>query len=219
VYDKWVAGTQKWTSPEIKLAFQTFGTILGSNDANIYGGKNQALSASFKTTGDGLFSNPPKCYMHNQASFITSFFAADNPALQPVTDYNFFAVPDINSQFAGAHVVAGDAWSMFHDTPQARKLIQYLTTADAQVIWVKRGGKLSPNKLTPLDAYPDQLSRESAQILVNTQIGRYDATDQMPADMKSAAWKALLDFVSNQNNLDKLLAHLDSVQATAYKAQ
>jgi alpha-glucoside transport system substrate-binding protein len=217
VYDKWVAGTQKWTSPEIKLAWQTFGTILGPNDANIYGGKNQALSASFKTIGDGLFSSPPKCYMHNQASFITSFFTADTPALQPVTDFNFFALPDINSQFAGAHVVAGDAWSMFHDTPQARKLIQYLTTAAAQTIWVKRGGKLSPNKQTPLDAYGDQLSRESAQILVNTQIGRYDATDLMPADMKSAAWKGLLDFVSNQNNLDKILAHLDSVQATAYK--
>jgi hypothetical protein len=40
----------------------------------------------------------------------------------------------------------------------------------------------------------------------------------MPADMKSAAWKALLDFVSNQNNLDKVLAHLDQVQATAYKS-
>jgi alpha-glucoside transport system substrate-binding protein len=218
VYDKWVAGTQKWTSPEITQAFETFGQILGTNDSNVYGGKNQILSASFKTIGDGLFSNPPKCYMHNQASFITSFFTADNPALQPVTDFNFFALPDINSQFAGAHVVAGDAWSMFHDTPQARKLIQYLTTADAQVIWVKRGGKLSPNKQTPLTAYGDQLSMESAQILVNTQIGRYDATDLMPADMKSAAWKALLDYVTNQNNLDKILANLDKVQATAYAA-
>jgi alpha-glucoside transport system substrate-binding protein len=218
VYDKWVAGTQTWTSPEIKSAFQTFGTILGPSDSNVYGGKNQILSASFKTAGDPLFTNPPKCYMHNQASFITSFFTADNPTLQPVTDYNFFALPDINSQYAGAHVVAGDAFSMFHDTPQARKLIQYLTTADAQVIWVKRGGKLSPNKQTPLDAYPDQLSRESAQILVNTQIGRYDATDNMPADMRSAAWKALLDFVSNQGNLDKILANLDKVQKTAYAA-
>jgi hypothetical protein len=35
--------------------------------------------------------------------------------------------------------------------------------------------------------------------------------------MRSAAWKALLDFVSNQNNLDKILAGLDKVQQTAYK--
>jgi alpha-glucoside transport system substrate-binding protein len=212
VYDRWAAGTQKWTSPEIKLAFQTFGTILGPGDSNVNGGKSQALSGSVKTAGDALFTNPPKCYLYNQASLMTS-----NPVLQPVTDFNFFPIPDINGKFAGARVVAGDAWSMFHDTPQARKLIQYLTTSDAQLIWVKRGGKLSPNNKTPLDAYPDLLSREGAQILLNTHIGRFDASDHMPAAMKSAAWKALLDFVSNQSNLDKILAGLDKVQQTAYK--
>jgi alpha-glucoside transport system substrate-binding protein len=217
VYDKWVAGTQKWTSPEIKLAWQTFGQILGAGDGNVYGGSKQALAASFKTIGDGLFSTPPKCYMHNQASFITSFFTADIPSLKPVDDFNFFPLPDISSQFAGAHVVAGDAFSMFHDTPQARKLIQYLTTAEAQAIWVKRGGKLSANKQTPVSDYPDKISQEIAQVLVNTKIGRYDATDDMPADMRSAAWKALLDYVSNQNNLTSLLANLDKVQKTAYK--
>jgi alpha-glucoside transport system substrate-binding protein len=213
VYDRWVAGTQKWTSPEIKLAFQTFGTILGPADSNIYGGKSLALSASYKTAGDPMFTNPPKCYLQNQVSLATS-----NPVLQATTDFNFFPLPDINGKFAGSHVVSGDAWSMFHDTPQARKLIQYLTTSDAQVIWVKRGGKLSPNTKTPLDAYADPLSRESAQILINTQIARHDATDSMPPVMRAAAWKALLDFVSNQNNLDKILAGLDKVQQTAYKA-
>ena len=212
VYDRWVAGTQKWTSPEIKLAFQTFGTILGAGDSNIHGGKSQALSGSVKTAGDPLFTNPPKCYLLNQVSLMTS-----NPALMPVTDFNFFPLPDINSQFAQARVLTGDAWSMFHDTPQARKLIQYLTTSDAQVIWVKRGGKISPNNKTPLDAYPDLLSMESAQILINTQVGRFDATDNMPAAMRFAVWKAMLDFVSNQNNLDKILAGLDKVEQAAYK--
>ena len=218
VYDKWVAGTQAWTSPEIKLAFQTFGQILGPGTSNVYGGSKQTLSASFKTSGDGLFSTPPKCYMHNQASFITSFFTADFPSVKPVDDFNFFVLPDVTSQFAGAHVVSGDAFSMFHDTPQARKLIQYLTTADAQAIWVKRGGKLSANKQTPISDYPDKISQEIAQLLVDTKIGRYDATDLMPADMRSAAWKALLDFVSNQGKLDTLLTNLDKVQKTAYAA-
>src|SRR5712692_10126124 len=59
VYDKWVAGTQKWSSPEITLAFETFAAILGSGDGDVYGGKSQALSTSFKTAGDPLFTNPP----------------------------------------------------------------------------------------------------------------------------------------------------------------
>ena len=218
VYDKWVAGTQKWSSPEIKQAFTTFGQILGPNDSNVYGGAQNIIATNFGDVGKPMFTNPPKCYMLNQASFITTFFTSSNPNLKPVDDFNFFALPDINSQFAGAHVVAGDSWSMFHDTPQARKLINYLTTAQAQDIWVKKGGKLAVNKQVPLDDYPDQLSKLSAQLVVNTKIGKYDATDQMPADMKAAAWKDLVKFIQNQGQLDALLADLDKVQATAYKS-
>src|SRR2546430_361177 len=122
VYDKWVAGTQKWSSPEIKQAFQTWGKVLGSgDDSNVFGGSKGITNTSFKTGGNPLFATPPKCYLHNQASFITTFFQEANPKLQPVTDFNFFPLPDITSSFAGAHVVSGDAWSMFHDTPQSRK--------------------------------------------------------------------------------------------------
>jgi alpha-glucoside transport system substrate-binding protein len=218
VYDKWVAGTQKWSSPEIKQAFQTFGQILGPNGSNVYGGPKYIVATNFGDVGTPMFQNPPKCYMLNQASFITTFFTSANPSLQPSSDFNFFPMPDINSQFAGAHVVAGDAWSMFKDTPQARKLIQYLTTADAQAIWVKAGGKLAVNKQVPISDYPDALSKESAQIVVNTAIGKYDATDNMPADMRSAAWADLVKFIQNQGQLDSLLADLDKVQATAYKS-
>jgi alpha-glucoside transport system substrate-binding protein len=217
VYDKWVAGTQKWSSPEIKKAFQTFGQFMGSNGSNVYGGPQYIVATNFGDVGTPMFQNPPKCYMLNQASFITSFFTSASPTLQPVTDFNFFPLPDLNSQFSGAHVVAGDTFSMFKDSPQARKLMQYLTTADAQAIWVKLGGKLAVNKQVPLTDYPDALSSESAQIIVNTAIAKYDATDNMPADMKAAAWADLVKFIQNQGQLDSLLAHLDSVQATAYK--
>jgi len=218
VYDKWVAGTQTWTSPEIKGAFQTFGQILGPNDSNVYGGKNTILATQFGDVGTPMFANPPKCYMLNQASFITTFFTSAVPSLQAGTDFTFFPLPDINTSFAGAHVVAGDSWSMFNDTPQARQLIKYLTTAQAQDIWVKRGGKLAVNKQVSLDDYPDPLSKLSAQILVNTQIAKYDATDNMPTDMRNAAWKGLLKFISNQGNLDSILADLDKTQKTAYTA-
>jgi len=218
VYDKWVAGTQTWTSTEIKSAFQTFGTVLGPNDSNVYGGKNTILATQFGDVGTPMFANPPKCYMLNQASFITTFFTSAVPSLQAGTDFTFFPLPDINTSYTGAHVVAGDSWSMFNDTPQARQLIKYLTTAQAQDIWVKRGGKLAVNKQVSLDDYPDPLSKLSAQILVNTQIAKYDATDNMPADMKNAAWKGLLKFISNQNDLNAILADLDKTQKTAYTA-
>jgi alpha-glucoside transport system substrate-binding protein len=217
VYDNWVAGKQKWTSPEIKLAFQTWGQILGpGDDTNVYGGSKTILSTQFGAVGTPMFANPPKCYMLNQATFIPSFFTSADPTLKAGTNFNFFPLPDISSQFTGAHVVAADSWSMFKDTPQARKMIQYLTTADAQTIWVKLGGKLSPNKQTSLDAYPDPLAKEEAQLLASTQIAKYDATDNMPVAMKDAAWQAVLAYAGNQSKLDSILQGLDKVQSTAY---
>jgi alpha-glucoside transport system substrate-binding protein len=217
VYDNWWQGKQKWNSPEIKQAWTTWGTILGPGGSNVYGGPKTMASTSFTDAGTPMFQTPPKCYMHNQASFITSFFKSANPSVVAGTDYNFFPLPDITPQYAGAHVVAGDAWSMFKDTPQARKMIQYLTTPAAQEIWVKRGGKISPNTKVSLDSYPDQLSKSTAQILVNTKIGKYDAGDLMPADMKNAYWSAVLKFAADQTKLDTYLNDLDKIQATAYK--
>ena len=40
----------------------------------------------------------------------------------------------------------------------------------------------------------------------------------MPTDMRNAAWKALLQYIGNQGNLDSILANLDKVQQTAYKS-
>jgi alpha-glucoside transport system substrate-binding protein len=216
VYNNWWQGKVKWTSPEITNAWQTWGQILGGNDSNVYGGAKNMTATNFADGGTPMFQSPPKCYMHNQASFITSFFQSANASLQPVTDFNFFPLPDINASYAGAHVVSGDAWSMFHNTPQAQQMLKYLQTAPAQAIWVKRGGKISPNNQVSLDTYPDPLSKSTAQILVATKIAEYDAGDLMPTDMKNAYWSAVLQFAQDQSKLNSILQNLDAIQAKAY---
>jgi alpha-glucoside transport system substrate-binding protein len=217
-YDSWWQGKTKWSSPAIKSTWTTFGQILGSNDANVYGGANYVVNTAFGDVGNPMFANPPKCDMLNQASFITSFFTKANPSLVAGTDFNFFPLPDVNTQYAGAHVGAASAWSMFKDTPQARALLRYLATPEAQAIWVSRGGKLSPNKRVPLSAYPDDQTRAIGALLTNAKIFKYDAGDLMPSDMKNAYWSAILDFIRDQSKLDSILSNLDKVQATAYQA-
>jgi alpha-glucoside transport system substrate-binding protein len=216
VYDSWWQGKTRWTDPAIKLAWQTWGTILGPNASNVSGGSKLILSQPFGNGGDGMFKTPPKCYMHNQASFITDNFVKQDKAV-PGTDFKFFPLPDVDPQYAGAHVGAGDAFSMLKDTPQARALIKYLTTPEAQAIWVKRGGKLSPNKTFDLANYPDDITRQVAQVMTGAKIFDFDAGDLMPTAMFNAYWGAVLKFVANQNNLDAILQNLDAVQATAYK--
>jgi alpha-glucoside transport system substrate-binding protein len=217
VYDKWWAGKQTWTSPEIKNAWLTWGKVLGPDDSNVYGGKQYMVATKFGEGGQGLFTSPPKCYMFNQGSFITSFFDAYTPKPAAGTDYAVFPLPDVSTSNAGAHVVAGDAFVMTKDTPQARALLKYLATADAQDIWVKRGGgKIAINKKVSLSDYPDPIAKALAQVVVDTKIARYDAGDLMPSDMRDAYWSGVLKFVQNQSQLDTILADLDKKQVTAY---
>jgi alpha-glucoside transport system substrate-binding protein len=164
-----------------------------------------------------MFMSPPQCFLHHQGSFITSFFTQANPSLKPVEDFNFFAFPIVDQTHGGALEVAGDLFGMLRDTPQSRALIRYLTTPEAQAIWVRRGGAISPNKGVAPQEYPDQLSRQTAELLIGARTIRFDASDLMPEAMNSAFWRAILDYVNNPDALDSILERLDRVQADAYR--
>jgi len=215
-YDDWYQGKLKWTSPEVKKAWQTWGEVVAT-PGMAFGGRQFILSTNFGDAGSPLFRNPPGCFMHHQASFITDFFVKANPNIKPVQDFAFFGFPDIDTRNAGALEAAGDLFGMFKDTPQARALIKYLTTPEAQAIWVKRGGALSPNKKVELGQYPDDLSREAAKLLTGAKIARFDASDLMPEAMNNAFWKATLAYVNDPSKLDSILADLDRVQSESYK--
>lgn len=216
VYDQWHQGQIKWSSPAIKQAWETWGTIV-ADPKMVYGGAPTMLTTNFGESGNPLFSSPPGCFLHHQASFITTFFTDGNPNLKVGEDFTFFAFPDIDPKYAGAVEGGGDLFGMFKDTPQSRALIKYLASPEAQAIWVKRGGALSANKLVQAASYPDAIARGSAQILTSARIVRFDASDLMPEAMNAAFFKAALDYVSNPQDLDRILAGLDQVQAEAYK--
>ena len=213
-YDAWWQGKQKWSSPEVKAAWQTWANIVPTQ---VYGGSKTMVSTNFADAANPMFTSPPKCYMHNQGSFMSDIILKANPNVKLGTDLSFFPLPDVNPANAGSHVVAGDLFGMFKDTPQARALIKYLTTPEAQSIWVKRGGAISPNKQVKLSDYPDDLSRQIADTLVNAKVARFDAGDLMPSAMQAQYFKAVLDFAQDPSKLDSILAACDAVQATAYK--
>jgi len=214
-YQQWYNGQLSWTSNEVKNAWQMWGQIVG-NPKMVYGGVQSMLSTNFANAGTPMFKSPPGCYMERQGDFITANYTSNNPGIKAGTDFNYFPFPSINSQYQGVAQVSGDMVGMFKDTPQARALIQYLTTPQAQAIWVKRGGALSPNKQVPASDYPDQLSQKLAQTLTSAQTPLFSAGDMMPNAMQSAFYKAVLSYVQNPNQLDSILSGLDQTRATTY---
>ena len=212
VYDAWVAGKQKWTSPEIKSAWTEFGKAVSA----AYGDPTSIDGTNFGDTGNQLFKTPPGCLFHHQASFITTFFEKGTAGIKAGTDYDFFPFPDINPANAGAVTGGGDLLGMFNDTPQAKALMKYLITPEAQAIWPKLGGAISGSKSVPADVYPDDISKKSAAALSSAKIFRFDGSDAMPVAMSDAFLKGILDFVKDQSKLDSILTNLDTVQTSAY---
>ena len=212
VYLDWIAGKVKFTSPEIKLGFQTY--LKEVSSANVYGGPNTVLSTNFQHAGKPLFSSPPGCLFLEQATFITNFFTTDYPNLQAGTDFAFFPHPSLNSQYDGNVNGFYDNFAMYNDTQAARKLMQYMATKEAQQTWVDQGGTLAANKL--VTKYPDPILQQASTIVAGAKNVLVTAGDFMPSDMQHGFWKGLLDATNNPSQLDSILAHLDQIQAAAY---
>jgi len=211
VYDGWVAGTVRWASPEIRRAFMAYGSVVA--DGAVAGGSVGAIRTHFADAGDGLFTHPPKCLFMHQGSFMTTFL--DESVRHLGGSYAMMPFPDIDPRYSGALIGAGDLFALVRDTPQGRELVQYLVTAEAQRIWVKRGGALSGN-LTVHD-YPDAISEREARLLAEATVFRFDASDSMPDGMNTAFWQAVLEYTVDPARLDSILVHLDAVQAAEYR--
>jgi alpha-glucoside transport system substrate-binding protein len=211
VYDSWVAGTTKWTDPAIKSAYHAFGKVLD----NSFGGVAKVNSTNFGDGGNDLFTTPPGCLFHHQASFISDFFKKQGGAKDG--DFDFFVMPEINSQYAGALTGGGDLFGMFSDKPAAKDLLNYLVSAEAQQIWADRGGFISSN--TKVTTYPNPVEQKSADAIKKATVFRFDGGDLMPGTMKAEFFAAMVSFAEDQSQLDSILAHLDEIQATAYAAQ
>ena len=208
LYDSWVAGTTKWTDPAIKSAFESFGEVLDDS----FGGATTVNSTNFGAAGNPLFTDSPGCLFHHQASFISDFFKEQGGAADG--EFDFFVMPEIDPAYAGALTGGGDLFGLFSDKAAAKDLLKYLVTAEAQQIWADRGGFVSAN--TKVTTYPDPVGQKSADAITKATVFRFDGGDLMPAAMKAAFFRAMVDFAEDQSKLDSILEGLDEVQTTAY---
>jgi len=215
--NKWVAHQIPWTDASVKNAFQMFGQIVAGKHY-INGAPQSILATNFQPASFLPYDTPPKAYMYYLGDFTAGFIKAQFPNIVAGTDYNFFNFPTINPQFAGAVTGGADLWMAFKDNDGTRQYMQFLTTADAQEIWVKRGGKTSVNKAVPLSIYPDDVARNSAMQLSQASIFSLSQDDLMPTAMETAYWKASLDFIGDPTKLDSILSSLESTAMQAYTA-
>jgi alpha-glucoside transport system substrate-binding protein len=205
-YDKWVAGELPFNSPEVKKAL-SYITAIWFNDDYVYGGQASIPTTFFGDAPAPMFDAPPKCWLHRQGNFITSFFPEGKVAGE---DYDFFYLPPIDAQYGKPVLGAGDIYAMFNDRPEVRAVIQYFSTADSVKGWVEAGGAISPHNDSSLDWYGDIVTRKVAEIILNADSFRFDGSDLMPGAVGAGTfWKYMTDYVSGSIEEEAALQQID----------
>ncbi len=205
-YDKWVKGELKFESPEVKHAADLMSSIW-LNDSYVYGGRAGIVSTFFGDAPTPMFENPPKCWLHKQGNFITSFFPA---GVKAGTDYGFFYFPPIDPTYGKPFLVAGDIMAMFNDRPEVRAVMEYFTKGESVKAWLEAGGALSPHKDASLDWYGNDVERGVAELVQQATSFRFDASDLMPGEVGAGTfWKGMTDYVSGSADLDTVLKEID----------
>jgi alpha-glucoside transport system substrate-binding protein len=200
-YDQWVTNDLKFSSPEVTRAAELLGEV-AFGEGYVLGGAQNIPDIDFRDAPDPMFQDPPACYLHRQASFITTFFdAPDQRTLEFGTDYGVFAFPDIDPGVKGA-LGAGELAAVFNDTPAVRAFLDDFTSVEIQCIQGsvdERIGRISPNTGVGAECYTNEILAVSAQAIVDalkTGGFRFDASDLMPTAVGSGSfWTGMNEYM------------------------
>ncbi|SEW13270.1 maltose-binding protein /trehalose-binding protein /sucrose-binding protein [Cognatiyoonia koreensis] len=197
VYDAWVANEMPFDAPEVVAAIEEFGAF-ARNDDYVAGGAGAVASTDFRDSPKGLFSSPPQCYMHRQASFIPAFFPEGTVVGE---DADFFYFPAYAEKDLGAPVLgAGTLWAITNENEAAHDLIAYLQTTDAHEIWMAEGGFLTPLKGVDNSKFADEATAKMNDILLAATTFRFDGSDLMPGGVGAGSfWTGMVDYAGGKD--------------------
>jgi alpha-glucoside transport system substrate-binding protein len=207
-YDAWVANDLKFDDPKVQEAIEEFGWF-ARNDAFVAGGAGTVASTDFRDSPKGLFSSPPQCYMHHQASFIPAFFPEGTVVGQ---DADFFYMPAYEGKDLGKPVLgAGTVFGITNDSPAARAFVEWLKTPIAHEVWMAQTGFLTPHTGVNTEVYGDSTLKKMGEVLLNADTFRFDGSDLMPAAVGAGTfWTGMVDYVGGASAQDIA----DAIQAS-----
>lgn len=197
MYDKWVSNELKFDDPAVIAAINEFGAF-ALNDKYVVGGSGAVASTDFRDSPKGMFSSPPQCYMHRQASFIPAFFPEGTEVGE---DADFFYFPAYAGKDLGSPVLgAGTLWAITNENQAAHDLIAYLQDPAAHEIYMELGGFLTPHKGVDVSKFSDKSTAKMNEILLSATTFRFDGSDLMPGGVGAGSfWTGMVDYVGGKD--------------------
>ena len=214
-YDQWVAHEIPFNDPAVVTAGERFGEIM-FGDGYVLGGADQTPSVPFGDAPAPMFQEPPGCWLHRQASFITAQSGWD-PDAEAGVDYDWFPLPPIDQEgtlYAGELTVVGSN----ANRPEVKDFLEQFISEEVQCAMggVQASSRISPNVNVGPDCYVNDILADASVVLTDAlanDTGRFDASDLMPAEVGSGTfWTGMMDYMSN--GPDSLQGVLDDIEAS-----
>ena len=214
VYDQWVAHQIPFNDPAVKNAAEVFGDVMFT-DGYVLGGASDTPSIAFGAAPLPMFDDPPKCWLHRQASFIIG--AAPFPEdAEAGVDYDWFPFPPIDQEgtlLAGEYAVVGTNGNR----PEVADFLEKFLSEPVQCA---QGGdpqssRVSPNVNVGADCYANEILADSATVLtgaIEAGNGRFDASDLMPGEVGAGSfWTGMVRYMQQgPGSLDKVLDDIEA---------
>jgi alpha-glucoside transport system substrate-binding protein len=214
VYDQWVNHEIPFDDPQIVAAAETFGEVM-FKEGYVLGGIRNTPDIAFGDAPLPMFEDPPKCWLHRQATFINSFFPEGTEA---GVDYDWFPFPPIDQEgilFGGELTVIGTAGNR----PEVKDFLEKFIGQEVQCAMggVEASSRVSPNVEVGGDCYANDILGAAAEVLAEANeagSGRFDASDLMPAEVGSGSfWTGMVKYVQG-GSVDNAASILGEIEAS-----
>jgi alpha-glucoside transport system substrate-binding protein len=208
-YSKWTNHEIPFNDPSVLNATKILGDVMFHPDY-VLGGAENTPSIAFGDAPLPMFDEPPGCWLHRQASFITGFFPKGAKA---GVDYDWFPLPPIDQDgtlFAGELAVA------FRNAPEVTDFLTRFMSADVQCAIGSDPvvSRISPNVNVGPDCYVNPILADASVVLtegLKNGTAGFDASDQMPPAVGSGSfWTGMVKYM--QEGPDSIEGILDDIE-------
>jgi alpha-glucoside transport system substrate-binding protein len=205
-YDGVIAGTLAYDGPEMRAAWERFGQIALTPGYTAQASAATINATNFETATLAPFLDPPQAAMTHIGGFANATIAEAGEGATPGDDFDFFPWP------GGAITGGANIAYAFNSEPATCSFLSHIASAEAQEIWVDRGGFTSLNTDVSLDAYPNSVARSLAEQLVNAPVFRFDLDDAIGGESQQAIFDGVLRYLQDPSSLDAILADIEATR-------
>jgi alpha-glucoside transport system substrate-binding protein len=206
VYDGVIDGSIPFTDSRMKDAWEKFGEVALTEGYTVQDGAVGINATNFIDSSYPPFESPPTAAMVYLGGFASGFITDQFPDAVAGEDFDFFPFPG-GAVTGGANIVYA-----FNADDTTCSFLKYLASAEAQRVWVDRGGFTSVNSQVSLDSYPDPVARAQAEQLAGAEVFRFDLDDAIGGALQLAEFAGVTEYLTSPEDLDSILSGIEAAR-------